>query len=68
MRRQNAQTRQDRLRVDESKRRDLKQIAILVGAILVGSTLVASSGCKSTSPSRNDKTIDDFLSDKKPQW
>ncbi|MBP5620728.1 MAG: hypothetical protein J6X44_01805 [Thermoguttaceae bacterium] len=68
MRSQASQTRRSRRQVDESKRRDLKRIALVLGAVLFGSTLVVSSGCKSTSPRRNDKTIDDFLSDKKPQW
>ena len=68
MRSHASQTRQRQTQVDESKRRDLKRIALFTGALLFGPACLFSSGCKSPNAGKKDKTIDDFLSDKKPQW
>ena len=58
--------RDERNRADESKRRDLKRLAVLACAVVLGSTFF--TGCQTTKNAKSSKTVDEFLSDDKPQW
>ncbi len=55
--------------VDESKRRDLKRLAALVGLAFVAASLpLAATGCRSTKNQKESKTLDDFLAADKPSY
>ncbi|MBQ9874056.1 MAG: hypothetical protein IJM30_06305 [Thermoguttaceae bacterium] len=58
----------DEPKFDESKRRDLRRLALAASAILLGSTVLFSSGCQTTKSRKTSKTVDDFLQADKPQW